>query len=135
MTEKLNTKYEVPYLAGYSKDGSTIYIDRRLPRYFSSSKGKIDLYKYLAVHELSEKVIEDKLGLTYQQSHHIATKIEREYLEHDGYDWKEYCNFLAPYIKSVAKEFTKIPPDLDLEPYEDSKDTKILSMIKKLHTS
>ena len=131
MAEKLNTKYDVPYLAGYSKDGTTIYIDRRLPRYF----GKVDLYKYLAVHEISEKVLEDELGLKYQQSHKIATKIEREYLEHDGHDWKAYCAFLAPHIKSVAKNFTHLPPDLDLEPYIDSKDEKLLASMRALLTT
>ena len=32
--KKLDRRHDVPYLAGYSEDGKTIYIDRHMPRSF-----------------------------------------------------------------------------------------------------
>ena len=32
--KKLDRSHDIPYLAGYSLDGKTIYIDRHLPRSF-----------------------------------------------------------------------------------------------------
>ena len=32
--KKLDRAHDVPYLAGYSLDGKTIYIDRHMPRAF-----------------------------------------------------------------------------------------------------
>jgi len=32
----LDREHDIPYLAGYSLDGNTIYIDRHMPRYSSS---------------------------------------------------------------------------------------------------
>ena len=39
-SEVLNTRYEIPYLAGYSQNGDTLYIDKRLPRWFTLKNGK-----------------------------------------------------------------------------------------------
>ena len=32
---KLDRDHDIPYLAGYSKNGKTIYIDRHMPKSFS----------------------------------------------------------------------------------------------------
>ena len=32
--KKLDRKHDIPYLAGYSQDGKTIYIDRHMPQNF-----------------------------------------------------------------------------------------------------
>ena len=50
-TLTINTDYDVPYTAGYSIDGNTIYIDRKLPRYFvTTEKVQVDIFKYLIIH-------------------------------------------------------------------------------------
>ena len=38
---KLDRKHDVPYLAGYSRDGRTIYIDKDLPKSFVTRGGKL----------------------------------------------------------------------------------------------
>lgn len=119
----VNHDYDVPYLCGYSKDARKIYFDRHL-KY--KMKGH-DLTKFLKIHEYTEKTLLDVFGMDYQQAHHIATHQERKAVNAAGINWDEYDKFLKPQIKEVWHEDLKIvPPDLDLEPYEDEKDKKVL---------
>ncbi len=48
---KLDRSHDVPYLAGYSRDGKTIYIDRHLPRSFRYRGRDIEVDRYLILHE------------------------------------------------------------------------------------
>jgi hypothetical protein len=32
---KIDRTYDIPYIAGYSRDGSTVFIDRHMPRSFA----------------------------------------------------------------------------------------------------
>ena len=51
-------------------------------------------------------------------------------------NWDKYCKHLDPYIKAVSKEKLEIvPKDLDLEPYKDEKDTKLLQSLMKKEKS
>jgi len=112
-------KYDVPYIAGYSKDGKTIYVDRHLETEF---EGK-DIIKYLVVHEKTEKALLDLFNLKYQQAHHIALHVERQIVEKDGINWDAYSKFIDKYKKNLGHEdLSHSPKDLDLEPYEDEKD-------------
>jgi hypothetical protein len=116
-------KYDVPYLCGYSKDAKTIYFDKHL-KY--KMRGH-DLTPFLKIHEYTEKALLDIFGMDYQQAHHIATHQERKAVEEAGIKWSEYDEFLKPQIKEVWHEDLKlVPPDLDLEPYKDEKDKKVL---------
>jgi hypothetical protein len=47
----LDRKHDIPYLAGYSKDGKTIYIDRHMPSSFRYDGRDIDTDRYLILHE------------------------------------------------------------------------------------
>lgn len=38
---KRDRTYDIPYLAGYNRDGRTIYIDRHLPKTFKLSAQRI----------------------------------------------------------------------------------------------
>ena len=121
-------KYDVPYLCGYSKDAKTIYFDKHLN---TKMKGH-DLTKFLKIHEYTEKTLMDVFEMDYQQAHHIATHQERKAVEAAGIKWNDYDDFLEPQIKEVWHEDLKIvPPDLDLEPYEDEKDKKVLRPLMK----
>ena len=116
------TKYDVPYVAGYAKDSKTIYFDR----HFDPMWGKIDVTPYLLIHEKTEKALIDFYDLDYQEAHHLATHNEHMHVKADGLKWLEYCKFFKPYIKDLAHEhLTKVPPDLDLTPYQDEKDSNL----------
>jgi hypothetical protein len=120
-------KYDVPYLCGYSKDAKTIYFDKNLKQKW---KGH-DLTKFLKIHEFTEKALLDICGMDYQQAHHIATHQERKAVEAAGIKWNEYDAYLKPFIKEVSKEHLDVvPPDLDLEPYQDEGDVKIFKELK-----
>ncbi|MBE3087180.1 MAG: hypothetical protein IMZ64_13295, partial [Bacteroidetes bacterium] len=74
----LDMTYEIPYLAGYSKDGKTVYIDKRLDPSLDLSDGrKMNITKYLIVHESTEKHLMDTKGYKYQYAHEKATGTER----------------------------------------------------------
>jgi len=128
----LNTLYEVPYLAGYSQDGRTIYIDKRLPRWFTMSNGsKIDMYTHLMVHEVTEKYLEDTKNYKYQYAHERATTEERKSVEEARFDWDEYQKYCLKMVKEL-ETFHEVPPDLDLKPELDSKDYYRYYRIKKM---
>ena len=121
-------KYDIPYLGGYSNDGKKVYIDRHLNCRF---KGK-DISKFIRVHEVSEKAALDLFGLDYQHAHKVANHVEKQAVEKEGLNWIQYCDHLDPYIKQVSKEhLNSIPHDLDLTPYEDEKDRRLLSTLGK----
>src|SRR6516165_7240998 len=47
--------HDIPYLAGYSRDGKTIYIDRHMPPSFRYRGRDIDTDRFLILHEEVEK--------------------------------------------------------------------------------
>src|SRR5712691_2023601 len=59
----LDRKHDIPYLAGYSKDGKTIYIDRHMPSSFRYDGRDINTDRYLILHEEVEKTLIDQLKL------------------------------------------------------------------------
>ena len=116
----INKKYNVPYLAGYSKDGKTIYIDKHFK---STMSDGTDVIPYLLIHEKLEKALIDFFGLDYQQAHHIATHEELSAVKRDGIDHKKYVKFYAgPIQKDEAERTGESPPDLDITPYKCEKD-------------
>jgi len=59
---KLVRKYDIPLLAGYSQDGSEIYIDKDMPDgYESRTGGYVYVIPYLVMHEGIEKALIDYL--------------------------------------------------------------------------
>src|SRR6202165_2132290 len=72
--KKLDRNHDIPYLAGYSKNGKIIYIDRHRPLYFKLGKRKIDTDRFLILHEEVEKTLIDQLKLHYLHAHQIATR-------------------------------------------------------------
>ena len=120
------SKYDVPYLCGYSMDGKKIYFDRHLDPILN---GK-DITKFLKLHEYSEKALLDIFNMDYQQAHHIASHLEHQAVTAAGIKWSAYDAYLKPLIKRVSVEdLTTVPPDLDLEPYVDENDKKILKRL------
>ena len=125
---KINRKHDVPYVAGYSKDGKTFYIDRHLPL---TDQG-YNIEPYLLVHERTEKALIDIFGLRYEPAHRIALHMERKAVDASNIPWKHYEDHYTKYIKGFEKEkLVSPPPDLDLTPYKDEHDLKVYHELLK----
>ena len=88
--KKLDRNHDIPYLAGYSLDGKTIYIDRHMPQSFKFRGRKIDTDRFLILHEEVEKTLIDQLGLHYLHAHQIATRAEEAAVRAAGITWRDY---------------------------------------------
>jgi hypothetical protein len=124
---KFDRKHDIPYLAGYSEDGKTIYIDRHMPRSFRYRGRNIETDRFLILHEEVEKTLIDQLGLHYLHAHQIATRAEQAAVRAAGIGWREYDRFMQKYVKRIGDErLRKVPPDLDTRPYRDEHDDDLL---------
>jgi hypothetical protein len=133
--KKLDRRHDIPYLAGYSVDGGTIYIDRHLPRTMAYKGRKIDVDRYLIMHEEVEKTLIDQLGLHYLHAHQIATRAEEAAVRADGILWRDYDRFMQKYVKRIGDErLNKVPEDLDLKPYRDEHDLDLIRRMRKALT-
>jgi hypothetical protein len=125
--EKFDRKHDIPYLAGYSLDGKTIYIDRHMPRSFKFRGRIVDTDRFLVLHEEVEKTLIDQLGLHYLHAHQIATRAEEAAVRAAGILWRDYDRFMQKYVKRIGDErLTRVPKDLDLKPYRDEQDEDLL---------
>jgi len=136
---KISKEFTIPYLGGYSLDGNTIYFDKHLPDKIKLERDgqtrEIDPIPFLMRHETFEKTMLDQMHFHYQHAHQLATAYERRgVLEMIGPGWwGVYQRAFDPYIKADAHEkLTKIPSDLDLEPYKDEHDTELLEHLEAL---
>lgn len=118
---------DVPYLAGYGRDGRTIYIDRHVPVTFTTRGRRVKTEPFLVLHEAVEKALLEQLGLVYQHAHQIALRAEEAAVRASGVSWKEYDRFMQQYIKEVSDErLSRLPRDLDIKPYRDEHDAALL---------
>ena len=133
--KKLDRNHDIPYLAGYSQDGKTIYIDRHMPKLFKFRGRTIDTDRFLILHEEVEKTLIDQLGLHYLHAHQIATRAEEAAVRAAGITWRKYDRFMQKYVKHIGDErLTKVPKDLDLKPYRDEHDDDLLRrMLNSVH--
>ena len=124
---KLDRDHDIPYLAGYSRDGRTIYIDRHMPTSFQYRDRQIETDRFLILHEEVEKTLIDQLGLHYLHAHQIATRAEQAAVRAAGVQWRAYDRFMQKYVKHIGDErLTKVPADLDEKPYRDEHDYDLL---------
>ena len=125
--KKLDRDHDVPYLAGYSNDGKTIYIDRHMPKVWKYRGREVNTDRYLILHEEVEKTLIDQLGLHYLHAHQIATRAEQAAVRAAGISWRDYDRFMQKYVKEIGDEgLTRVPTDLDLKPYRDEHDDELL---------
>jgi hypothetical protein len=128
----LDRKHDIPYLAGYSLDGKTIYIDRHMPPKFKFRGRVIDTDRFLILHEEVEKALIDRLGLHYLHAHQIATRAEEAAVRAAGVLWRDYDRFMQKHVKTIGDErLTRVPHDLDLKPYRDEHDDDLLERMLK----
>lgn len=131
---KVNTTHDVPYVAGYDKTKHIVYIDNKQPLEAKLNGKMVDIEKYLVLHEVIEKALINYSNLKYQHAHQIALRMEKEAVENDGLNWEEYNNFFEKWIKTIGEEKIKNPPEnLDLTPYKDEHDEKLLKNLKEAH--
>lgn len=127
---RVDRTYDIPYLAGYSENGKTIYLDRRFKPVMPDGT---DITKFIVMRERAEKAALMTLKLKYQDAHKIATYLEHKAVEAAGISWKTYSDFLYPYIRKTDRLTTRrVPKDLDLQAYRDEHDVKHISAMKKL---
>jgi len=125
--KKLDRAHDIPYLAGYSRDGKVIYIDRHMPSTMKYRGREIDTDRFLILHEEVEKTLIDQLNLHYLHAHQIATRAEEAAVRAAGILWRDYDRFMQKHVKTIGDErLTKVPPDLDLKPYRDEHDFDLL---------
>ena len=129
--KKLDREHDIPYLAGYSRDGKTIYIDRHLPKSFTFRGHTIEVDRFLILHEEVEKTLIDQLGLHYLHAHQIATRAEEAAVNAQRITWKAYDRFMQKYVKAIGDErLQKVPTDLDLKPYRDYHDYELMQRME-----
>jgi hypothetical protein len=121
--KRVDRDHDIPYIAGYSQNGETIYIDRHMPRSHEFAGRRIETDDFLVLHETVEKALLDELGLNYIHAHQIALRSERAAVEAQGITWRDYDRFIQQHEKQIADErLTKVPNDLDLTPYRNERD-------------
>jgi hypothetical protein len=121
--KNFDRKHDIPYLAGYSRDGKTIYIDRHMPKTLHYDGRTINTDRYLILHEEVEKTLIDQLNLHYLHAHQIASRAEQAAVRAAGIPWSLYDDFMQKNVKHIGDErLEKIPGDLDLKPYRDEHD-------------
>jgi len=115
-------KYDVPYLAGASDNGQTVYLDRRVPPRIKLGKAFIDPAVPLRIHEMTEWALMTKHKLSYEEAHKRATAAERNWVESHGHSWALYEETMDGLLSHIEHEHPKKPPpDLYLKPYPHDK--------------
>lgn len=133
LNQKFNVDrtYDIPYLAGYSKSAKTVYVDRHLPISIKINGSMVHILSFLIEHERTEKAAIDTMGWDYEQAHKVATYVEHMSLKRKGISPGAYERALDPYIKVDEHErIQRVPADLDLKPYLDSRDERLISHMK-----
>ena len=102
--QRVDHSYDVPYIAGYSRDAKVIYIDRHLPRSFRSWSGRVHIVPFLLTHEIVEKALLDRLRLHYVHAHQIALRAERAAVQAAGVSWGAYQRFIKKHEKHIGEE-------------------------------
>jgi hypothetical protein len=132
----INRKYDIPYIAGYSVDGRTVFIDRHLPRSFRWLLKTVRVEPFLLTHEIVEKALLDELRLHYLHAHQIAVRAERDAVKAAGVSWWAYQRFMKQHERQIEEEtIVKVPGTLDLTPYRDEKDFGLLERLVRKERS
>ncbi|WP_258589693.1 hypothetical protein [Mesorhizobium sp. AR02] len=129
---KISHDFDIPYIAGYSGDATTVYIDRHLPRTMAWKGREVRLAPFLVTHEIVEKALLDELRLHYLHAHQIALRAERDAVRGAGLTWRDYQAVMKAHEKQIDEETLKrVPGDLDLTPYRDLDDFPVLERLIK----
>lgn len=126
----VDRSFRVPYLAGSSRDGQTVYIDAQTP---ACLKCGIEPDEFYAMHECFEWYCMAMLGLPYNPAaglgaHRRALGFEHMMMRMQGIEdeqiaaYEEESDELAESDEHAGLPPEAFPPDLYLGPYEDDPD-------------
>jgi hypothetical protein len=124
---KINRKFDVPDLAGYSENGKDFFIDRGCPEFFDCNGKIISVDGYLILHEEIEIALIKLTHLSYQDTHQCACLGEKEAVETvEGMGcWEPYSAFMRAQINRAWNvKNPKVPPNLYKKPYVDEGEFK-----------
>src|SRR5438105_1819281 len=129
----VNHDYDIPYIAGYSVDGGTVFIDRHLPRTFRWLMKTVRVEPFILTHEIVEKALLDELRLHYLHAHQIAIRAEQGAVKAAGVSWWAYQRFIKQHEKVIeAERLVRVPATLDLTPYRDEHHFSLLNRLVTL---
>jgi hypothetical protein len=126
---RIDQTHDIPYVAGYSRDGKTLYLDRMLPDTIPIDGKDINIAQFIILHEEIEKALEDEVQLAYLHAHQIALRGELAAVAANGIDWRAYNTATLKLCAKIGarREYPNCPKDLDLTPYKDEKDKQTLA--------
>lgn len=123
----VDASHSIPYAGGVSRNGSKVYIDKRVPRFVDVDGKHVDAHKAIAFHERTEFPLMHGMGMHYADAHQIATAMENHFVRtHYGVDPQHYQQALRGAIGSARQSGEPEPADLDHKPYDDSGETHLL---------
>ena len=123
----VDTSHSIPYAGGVARDGSKVYIDKRIPRFVRVGGKPIDAHAAIAFHERTEFPLMHHMGMHYADAHQIATAMENHFVRHHyGVDPKAYQDALRASVSAARQSGDEEPADLDHKPYADSNETHLL---------
>lgn len=129
---KVDRTHTIPCVCGYSNDGRTIYIDRRMPHGFRDAGKFVDVTKFLILHEILESLLIRTYGLQYQSAHQIALRAELDAVKAANINVIAYIHWTSVWIKYLEHADSSNPPkDLDRTPYKDEHDKENLNKVTK----
>lgn len=129
---QVNREHDVPYIAGPSNKGDTLYVDKSVPKEMTVGDKTFDPAVPLAIHEFTERHVLNTLtkkGMTdnkaYEIAHHeYAEPAEDAWYRANGIDVasvnKEWDK-LDRHTEQETSEDKNYPKDLFKKPYEHGK--------------
>lgn len=129
---KFNSDFDVPYLAGTSIDGKTIYRDHNTGDGYTQKDGKkVNTDRYFCVHERVEDALL-KEDFPYILAHQLATRCEYAAVQSDGFDIDEYDDNTQKMVQTAEtrKIYPNCPVDLLLTPYKECHDKKTMAKMR-----
>lgn len=123
----VDTSHSIPYAGGVARDGSKVYIDKRIPRFVHVGGKPIDAHAAIAFHERTEFPLMHHMGMHYADAHQIATAMENHHIRSRyGVDPLEYQRALHGFVSAARQSGEAEPADLDHKPYDDSGESHML---------
>ena len=134
---KVVRNYSVRGIAISSKDSKRVYIDSEVPSTLVLSSGhKVNIDRYLCIHEIVEKSLMDKLGYVYDHAHEMALHAEHDALKRDSIPLKEYDSFMFHWMKQTENRTRNLPPDqYDIHTNDKMKHHGVPHMFDKIKKS
>ena len=125
---RLDWAHDIPYLAGSSRDGRTVFIDRHLPRSMACGSRRVPVAPFIILHEVVEKLLFDRFRITYPHAHQIALRIEQVAVRNAGISWHDYNALMQEHVKEAHDErIVLLPRDLEIKPYADESELALLT--------